>query len=306
MGHSDRVITWHSEPQWTDADGQRILVHAFTGFLDAGSATAQATKTIMSGTSRLLADFDLDEVLDYRSRRPPLTYVNDHFTDVDWPSIALYEVTDDAGRRFLMLTGPEPDYRWQGFIQAVLAMIDRLDVALTVGLSAVPWPTPHTRPVGVTIHGTDPRLLPDEDPMLGTLQVPGHIGGLLELRLGQTGRDAIGIAAQVPHYLSQVDYPRAAITMLTALHDTTGLVIDTDSLLPAAERAEAEIAGQVEQSDEFASVLAALEQQYDQVMAVRKDSVADLPTADEIAAQVEQFLARMDTRGDSDGEDPTN
>lgn len=304
MGHSDRVITWHSDPEWTDSDGQRILVHAFTGFLDAGAATAQATKTIMSGTSRLLADFDLDEVIDYRARRPPLTYVNDHFTEVDWPSIALHEVTDDAGRRFWMLTGPEPDYRWQGFIDAVLAMIDRLDVALTVGLSAVPWPTPHTRPVGVTIHGTDPRLLPDEDPMLGTLQVPGHISGLLELRLGQIGRDAIGIAAQVPHYLSQVDYPRAAITMLTALHDTTGLVIDTDSLLPAAERAEAEIAGQVEQSEEFASVLAALEQQYDQVMAVREDSVADLPTADEIAAQVEQFLARMDTRGDVDGEDP--
>lgn len=302
---SDRVITWHSEPEWTDSDGQRILVHAFTGFLDAGSATAQATKAIMSGTSRLVADFDLDEVLDYRARRPPLTYVNDHFTDVDWPSIALHEVSDDMGRRFMMLTGPEPDYRWQGFITAVLQLIERLDIALTVGLSAVPWPTPHTRPTGVTIHGTDPRLLPEEDPMLGTLQVPGHIGGLLELRLGQAGRDAIGIAAQVPHYLAQVDYPRAAITMLNALRDNTGLTIDSDDLLPAAERAEAEIAGQVEQSEEFATVLAALEQQYDQVMAVRSESVDDLPTADEIAAQVEQFLARMDTRRDGEGEDPT-
>lgn len=300
---SDHVITWHSEPEWTESDGQRILVHAFAGFLDAGSATALATRTIMAGPSRLLADVDLDEVLDYRARRPPLTYVNDHFTDVDWPSIALHEVTDLAGRRFAMLTGPEPDYRWQGFIEAVLGMIDRLDISLTVGLSAVPWPTPHTRPVGVTIHGTDPRLLPDEDPMLGTLQVPGHIGGLLELRLGQAGRDAIGIAAQVPHYLAQVDYPRAAITMLNALRDNTGLAIDAEGLLPAAERAEAEIAVQVEQSEEFAAVLGALEQQYDQVMAVRSESVDDLPTADELAAQVEQFLARMDTRRDIDGED---
>jgi hypothetical protein len=308
MERRDHVITWHSEPQWTDADGQRILIHAFTGFLDAGLATGQATKAIMSRTSRLLAQFDLDEILDYRARRPPLTYVNDHFSDVEWPSIAVHEVTDDAGRRVCVLTGPEPDYRWQGFIDAVLGMIDRFDIELTVGLSAVPWPAPHTRPVGVTIHGTDPRLLPDEDPMLGTLQVPGHIGGLLELRLGQSGRDAIGIAAQVPHYLAQVDYPRAAITMLDALRETTGVTINTEGLQPAADRAEAEISGQLEQSEEFAAVLAALEQQYDQVMSVRQESVAELPTADELAAQVEQFLAHMDatdrdSRTETDGDD---
>ena len=292
------MITWHGEPQWSRADPQRICVHAFTGFLDAGSATDHAVRTMLSGSTRLLAEFDIDEVLDYRARRPPLTYVNDHFTSVDWPMIAVYEVTDLRGRPFLVLTGPEPDYRWQRFIDGVVGMIDRLDVNLTVGLSAVPWPTPHTRPLGVTVHGSDPRLLPQEESLLGTLQVPGHIGGLLELRLGQLGRDVIGISAHVPHYLAQVDFPRAAIVMLDALRDLTGVDVASGDLLPAAERAEAEVAGQVEQSVEFAGVLTALEQQYDQVQALRAEAPADLPSGDEIAAQVEQFLAEMDPDGD--------
>ena len=297
------MITWLDQPQWTD--GPRVLVHAFTGFLDAGLATGHAVRTLLSGSHRVLAEFDVDEVIDFRARRPPLTYVDDHFAEVDWPTIAVHEVTDAVGRVFCLLSGPEPDYRWRRFIDATLGMIADLGVDLTVGLSAVPWPTPHTRPLGVTIHGTDPRLLPGQESLLGTLQVPGHISGLLELRLGEAGRDAIGIAAHVPHYLAQVDYPRAAITMLEALGETTGISIGVDDLQPAAERAEAEVGVQVEQSEEFASVLAALEQQYDQVMAVRSESEQDLPSADEIAAQVEQFLAHMDSRGETEGDEPT-
>lgn len=297
------MITWLDQPEWTD--GSRILVHAFTGFLDAGLATGQAVRTILSGSHRVIAQFDIDEVLDYRARRPPLTYVDDHFAAVEWPSITVHEVTDANGRVFCLLSGPEPDYRWQRFTDVTMGMIEQLGVDLAVGLSAVPWPTPHTRPLGVTIHGTDPRLLPTADSLLGTITVPGHLSGLLELRLGEAGRDAIGIAAHVPHYLAQVDYPRAAITMLEALRDSTGIAIEINDLQPPAERAEAEVAMQVEQSEEFAAVLAALEQQYDQVMAVRGESEQDLPSADEIAAQVEQFLARMDLPSDADGEEST-
>lgn len=295
------MIIWHEQPEWTD--GSRILVHAFTGFLDAGLAVGHAVRAALSGSHRLIAQYDLDEVLDYRARRPPLTFVDDHFAAVEWPSIAVHEVTDANGRVFCLLSGPEPDYRWQAFITATMGMIEQMGVDLTVGLSAVPWPTPHTRPLGVTIHGTDPRLLPTADSLLGTITVPGHLGGLLELRLGEAGRDAIGIAAHVPHYLTQVDYPRAAVTMLDALRESTGIAVSVDDLQPAALRAEAEVAVQVEQSQEFAAVLDALEQQYDQVMAVRSESEQDLPSADEIAAQVEQFLARMDSRSDTDGEE---
>lgn len=295
MRPPSELIDWVAEPSRTP----RTCVYAFTGFLDAGQATAQAIRVLRELPSRLIAQFDTDELLDYRARRPPLVYVEDHFESVEWPSIALHEVDDADGQSFLFLAGPEPDYQWGRFVAATMGAFDRLGVTLSVGLSSVPWPAPHTRPLDVTVHGSDPRLIPDGQVELGTLQVPGHVGGLLELRLGEAGRDCVGIAAHVPHYLAQVDYPRATIAMLEALQRISGLRIPTDDVVPAAERAEAEIALQVEQSEEFASVLGMLEQQYDQAQQLRAQE--DLPSGDEIAAQLEQFLAEMDS--DGEGED---
>jgi CRP-like cAMP-binding protein len=286
-------------------------VHAFTGFLDAGGATAMASRLLQSRDHRLLATFDVDQVLDYRARRPVLTFVTDHFAAVDMPGIALHEVTDADGTPFLLLTGPEPDYQWQRFCDAVVEIVRQTGTTLTVGLSAIPWPAPHTRPLGVTIHGNVPSLVSTPHAIAGNIQVPGHIGGLLELRLGEEGERAIGIATHVPHYLGQFEYPAAAIATLEALSTTTGLVIPVDDLRAPASRAEGEIAQQLQNSEEFVTIVHALEQQYDQLAALRATSTAtsgtsdlapggQVPTADEIAAQVEQFLADMHDRESGD------
>lgn len=180
-----------------------------------------------------------------------------------------------------------------------------------MGLSAIPWPAPHTRPLGVTIHGNASSLVSSPHALAGNIQVPGHIGGLLELRLGEAGEQAIGIATHVPHYLGQFEYPAAAITSIEALCAATGLVLPVDDLRAPASRAEGEIAQQLQNSEEFVTIVHALEQQYDQLAALRgtaapASSGSDLapggqvPSCDEIAAQVEQFLADMHDRESGD------
>jgi predicted ATP-grasp superfamily ATP-dependent carboligase len=299
------LITWFGDP--TPVDGRQVLVHAFTGFLDAGGATAMAARLLQAREHRLLATFDIDQVLDYRARRPVLTFVTDHFAAVDMPQISLFEVTDADGTPFLLLAGPEPDYQWQRFADAVLEVVRATGTRLTVGLSAIPWPAPHTRPLGVTVHGNVPSLVSSPHSLAGNIQVPGHIGGLLELRLGEAGEQAIGIATHVPHYLGQFEYPAAAITMLESLSATTGLAIPVDDLRAPASRAEGEIAQQLQNSEEFVTIVHALEQQYDQLAALRGTAPApaggsdlapggQVPSGDEIAAQVEQFLADMRDR----------
>ncbi len=303
------LVTWYGDP--SPVEGRRVLVHAFTGFLDAAGSTAMAANLLQAREPRLLATFDADEVLDYRARRPVLTYVTDHFAAVDMPQIALHEVSDDAGTPFLLLTGPEPDYQWQRFAAAILDIVRRTGTELTVGLSAIPWPAPHTRPLGVTVHGNVPSLVSNPHPMPGNIQVPGHIGGFLELSLGQAGEQAIGIATHVPHYLSQFEYPTAAIATLEALSSATGLVLPVDSLRAPASRAEGEIAQQLQSNEEFVTIVRALEQQYDQMAALRANQPAagvgselapggEVPSGDEIAAQVEQFLAQMHERESGD------
>ena len=305
------LITWFGDP--TPVEGRHVLVHAFTGFLDAGGATAMAARLLQERDHRLLATVDIDQVLDYRARRPILTFVTDHFAAVDMPQIALYEVTDDSGTPFLLLTGPEPDYQWQRFADAILGVVRETGTRLTVGLSAIPWPAPHTRPLGVTVHGNVPSLVSSPHALAGNIQVPGHIGGLIELRLGEAGEQAIGIATHVPHYLGQFEYPAAAITSIEALSAATGLDLPVDALRAPASRAEGEIAQQLQNSEEFVTIVRALEQQYDQLAALRGTTSSaavgselapggEVPSGDEIAAQVEQFLADMHDRESGDPE----
>ncbi|MEK9736773.1 MAG: PAC2 family protein, partial [Candidatus Nanopelagicales bacterium] len=142
------------------------------------------------------------------------------------------------------------------------------------------------------------------------IQVPGHIGGLIELSLSQAGENAIGIATHVPHYLGQFEYPAAAIAMVEALSQATGLVLPVDDLRAPASRAEGEIAQQLQNNEEFVTIVRALEQQYDQMAALRTGNSAGgaselapegrVASGDEIAAQVEQFLADMHGRESGD------
>ncbi len=287
-----------------------VLVHSLTGFLDAGQAGKLAVDNLLRELDhRTIATFDLDDLFDYRARRPRMTFVSDHFAAVDVPSLELVEVTDLAGAPFLLLHGAEPDHAWQRLTRAVAELVERFGVRLTIGMHAIPWPVPHTRPVEVTAHATDPDLVSGHTPWVGSLEVPGHLAGLIELHLGDTGHRAMGFAAHVPHYLVSAEYPSASLTLLAHVAEAGGLTLPTDDLADAADQALHEITAQIAQNPENAGAVEALEAQYDAVSESRRLqaesgaaegdeplSAADLPTGDELAAAVERFLADMDSR----------
>lgn len=298
----DDLITWHRDVEF---DERPVLLHAFSGFVDAGNGVRIAADHILATLDhKLVATFDSDELIDYRARRPRMSFVVDHFASVELDQIDVHEVTDTAGQRFLLVAGPEPDYQWLRFIGAVKHVVDRFDVRLAVGLSAIPWPTPHTRPIGVTVHGSQPDLVAGPVAPIGEVEVPGHVGAMLELQLGQSGVPSMGVTAQVPHYLVQFAYPRSASTLLAGVAAATGLSLPGDELEPAAHQADLDIAAQVAGNAEFATVVSALEQQYDQQIAAPGYAIAgglagqSLPSADELAAQVEQFLSELPDSGD--------
>jgi proteasome assembly chaperone (PAC2) family protein len=291
------LITWHRDVEF---DERPVLLHAFSGFVDAGNGVRIAADHLLSSLDHtLVATFDSDELIDYRARRPRMSFVVDHFASVELDQIDLHEVTDTAGTRFLLLAGPEPDYQWLRFIGAVKQVTERFDVRLAVGMSAIPWPTPHTRPIGVTVHGSQPELVAGPVAPIGEVEVPGHVGAMLELQLGQDGVPSMGVTAQVPHYLVQFAYPRSATTLLAGVSAATGLSLPADELEPAARQADADIAAQVAGNEEFGTVVAALEQQYDQQISAPGRAIEgglagqSLPSAEELAAQVEQFLSEL-------------
>ncbi len=287
------------------AAGASVLVVALGGFVDAGNTQALLTRHLLTThRSSVLASFDVDQLLDYRGRRPPMIFDRNRWTSYASPSLLLHRVVDRSGTPFLLLAGEEPDYQWERVVAAVLALVRQLGVRLTVSVHGIPMAVPHTRPLGLTGHATDPRLVASFEPAFGKVQVPGSLASLLELRLGQAGHDAVGFAVHVPHYLAAAEYAGAALVGLEALSRATGLNLARRDLEELAERNAAQVARELEDAEEVRGVVTALEQQYDAFMQGRQQpsllatDVSMLPSADEIGAQVEAFLADV---SDDDG-----
>lgn len=296
------------------ADGP-VMVTALDGFLDAGSASGLAVAHLLeSSPGRVVASFEVDEFYDYRARRPPMSFVEDHYSDYEAPRLVVRLMRDDRRAPYLLLTGPEPDVRWEAFAEAVRAVVEHFGVRLTVSMGSVPMAVPHTRPVQVTNHATAKRLLVSENVWQGEIRIPSSAQSLLELRLGEWGHDATGFVAHIPHYVAQFGYPEASSAMLRQIGAVTGLQWDTAALDAAGSARQAEIAAQVADSDEVRAVVAGLEQQYDAFhrddsgygggpnMLESEDGTlpdpADLPTGEELGAQFEQFLAGLDQSDD--------
>ncbi|MET3960215.1 putative ATP-grasp superfamily ATP-dependent carboligase [Marmoricola sp. OAE513] len=290
-----------------------VMVTALDGFLDAGNASALAIGHLLeSSSSRVVASFEVDEFFDYRARRPPMTFLEDHYGDYDAPRLVVRLLHDQANTPYLLLSGPEPDMRWEGFAEAVRQVIEHFDVRLTVSLGSVPMAVPHTRPIQLTNHATSKRLLISSNVWAGEIRIPSSAQSLLELRLGEWGHDATGFVAHIPHYVAQFGYPEAASAMLTQIGAVTGLRWDVSDLDEAADDRRVEIASQVADSDEVRAVVEGLEQQYDafhsgaeNLLDATADALGDalragegLPTGEELGAQFEEFLAGLDQPDD--------
>jgi len=287
--------------------GQRrglVLVHDLAGEFDAAHAGALAGAHLLDALPATeIARFDVDALVDYRGHRPRVTFSGDRYESIASPEITLYALEDDAGAPFLLLHGVEPDFAWERFTAAVLQLVHRLGVTSVVALHAIPMPVPHTRPVTVTAHATRRPLIESYPVYWGEMRLPGSIGALLELRMGEAGIDALGIAAHVPHYLAQATYPAASLTLLEHLEKVTGLTVPTETLREAAETNRTEVDEQIGRSAENTAVVANLEEQFDNFTAAREETGllgngGELPSGEALADELERFLAEQDRKQD--------
>lgn len=279
-----------------------VLVEMLDGFIDAGAARRLAREHLLaSGPSQPVAIFDVDLLHDYRARRPTMMFVEDHWESYEAPTLEIRLLHDDTGAPYLVLCGSEPDVMWERFTAAVTSLVDSLDVRLVIGTNAIPMAVPHTRPIGITAHASRKELIEGYQPWVASVQVPGSAGHLLEHRLAAAGRDAMGFAVHVPHYLAQAAYPPGAEALVRAVGRATGLTLGVGPLEEASREAQQSIAALVAQSEELVELVRALEEQYDAVVADRGTSLteaASLPTADELGAELERFLAERHHKRD--------
>ncbi|WP_263091676.1 proteasome assembly chaperone family protein [Curtobacterium sp. RIT-PI-V] len=281
------------------------LVAGLTGFADAGSAVAQVTTSVLDDLdTQLVAEFDPDVLLDWRARRPVITFEHDHIAAVEPPRLALHLVRDEIGQPFLFLSGYEPDFQWNRFVDAVTGLAARLQVADTTWVQSIPMPVPHTRPISLTVSGTRADLVEQMSVWKPETQAPANVLHLVEHRLTSTGAQVTGLVLLVPHYLSDTEFPDAAVAALSGIAAATGLIFPTDALREAGREFLTRVEEQVAGNAELQRLVGVLEERHDTYMegnpvaSPLTDVDGEVPTADAIAAELERFLADRRTQGD--------
>ena len=280
------------------------LIAALTGFTDAGSTIEQFSNHVFENLQhRVVALFDNDQLLDYRSRRPIMYFEKDHISSYEPSLLALYLVTDEVGQKFLFLHGYEPDFKWEAFTQAVFDLVDIFDVEDFSWVHSIPFPIPHSRPVGVTISGNRRELIERVSEWKPQTQVPGNVLHLLEFRFAEEEFPTVGFVMLVPHYLSDLSYPQSAIRAFEQISSATGLVVPTDSLREAATKFSADLNRKISDNPELAKLVSSLEDGFSSDESSARgpriqSPKTELPSADQIASELEDYLSLRQKQAD--------
>ena len=264
-----------------------VLIAAFDGWVDAGSAATSALEQLLDDAVDI-ATFDPDALFDYRARRPTLQIVDGRLAELTWPELVVRRVRFGE-RDLLVLAGPEPDDRWHAFADDMLDLARRVGVVEWISLGAIPAAVPHTR--DVPILGTtseEGRLRGDIQPgPAGLLRVPAAAISVLEMAMAEGGIPAVGYFAQVPHYVSG-PYPAASVALVQALGRHLGVSLPTGEL--------AEEARQLRTRLDTATALEETTRTYVERLEAMVDEQR-LPSGDDLIGEIERFLREGGTEG---------
>ncbi len=261
---------------------------AFKGWNDAGeSATSAAAFMGASLDASRFATIDPEDFVDFQATRPQVKLVEGKTRRVEWPEWEVYEArVPRAPRDLVILTGPEPSYRWRGFCAQVVELAEALGVQMVVTLGALLADVPHSRPVGVTAYASDPMLVERLSLQAPTYEGPTGITGVLQTACAEAGMPAASLWAAVPHYVAVAPNPKGALAILRRLESLVGVTVDASDLESAAVDYERQVSRAVELDPEVQAFVERLERAADEEEA----SDPPLPSGDVLAREFQRFL----------------
>jgi proteasome assembly chaperone (PAC2) family protein len=264
-----------------------VLLVALEGFVDAGAVASTAGMFLRHRwQSDVVATFDRDALIDFRARRPTVVVDAGRVRRLDWPDLELCAAETEGPHDVLLLLGPEPDMRWEAFCETVTEVCLELGVEVVIGLGAYPAAVPHTRPTSIVkaSNAVAGDLVPEATKIPG-YNGPVGAGTALQVALGDAGIPAVGLWAEVPHYIAQSPHPSAALSMVRLVAATLSTEVDTAELEAAAALHRTQIDEAVTEHPDAAEMVHALEAHVD-----AGGAAEDLPTGDDMAAEIERFL----------------
>ena len=274
------------------------LICVFPGEIDAGGFTEQISDHFETKLSRRnFARFKPDKFVNYRAHRPSFFFDGENYRKYSPPKLNLSLYQDEVGRKFFVLLGFEPDFGWERFVAEVTLIVRELAIEEVLIFQSIPFPVPHTREIGMAVTGNRPDIIERFASWKPRGEVPTTIASLLEYRLIRSGCDVIGFVMLTPHYLAENDVPQVPLKMLEVIGAVTGLVIPSDALRARVPGFFNFVTVLIQRNPELAKMIQVMELGYDQgkFSPLRDPNKAKSTplSADEIAADLEEYLARF-------------
>jgi predicted ATP-grasp superfamily ATP-dependent carboligase len=286
-------LRWERRP-----DGLRApaLVCAFKGWNDAGeSATSALTFLAGSLGAEPFAVIDPEDFVDFQSTRPMVRLVDGVTRRIEWPEFEIHAArVPRAPRDLVLLSGPEPAMRWRGFSKVVVDLAEALGVQLVVLLGALLADVPHSRPVSVSAHASDPALIQRLALQKPTYEGPTGIVGVLHAACAEAGLPAASLWAAVPHYVAVAPNPKGALALLRRLESLVGVTVVATELEDAAVDYERQVSRAVELDPDVQAFVERLERAADEEEG--RPDPGSLPSGDVLAREFQRFLRQQ---GDS-------
>jgi predicted ATP-grasp superfamily ATP-dependent carboligase len=287
-------LIWESRP-----DGLRApaLVCAFTGWNDAGDAASAALRFFgASLNATRFAQIDPEEFFDFQAARPRIQLVDGHTRELQWPSVEIYEArVPRAPRDLVLLSGPEPSFRWRGFTRLIVDLAEALGTQMVVTLGALLADVPHSRPVGITGLSSDATLVERLGLSPTSYEGPTGIVGVLHAACQEAGMPSASLWASVPHYVAAAPNPKAALALVRKLESLVGVTVDAEELEVAATDYERQVSLAVQSDPDVQAFVERLEK----AAAEEEDDVdpTELPSGDVIAREFQRFLRQRGPEG---------
>ena len=278
--------------EWRPELERPVLIAAFTGWNDAAEAASVASATLRdSWKAQRFGAFDAEEFFDYQATRPQIKLVEGVTRTIEWPENHLCATASNleaaGGRGAVLLSGPEPSFRWRSFCAAVIELARELNVELVVTMGALLADVPHSRSVSVAANSQDPALIENLGLSASRYEGPTGITGVLHRACAEGGLPSVSFWASVPHYLPAIPSAPAALALLESLSGLLGVEVDTSDLERGAATYQEQVSAAVSQDSDLASYVRMLEDRFDSQV---DQGPKNLPTGDDLARELESFL----------------
>jgi predicted ATP-grasp superfamily ATP-dependent carboligase len=187
----------------------------------------------------------------------------------------------------VLVQGVEPSLRWRAFSGHIVDLAEALGVQVVVTLGALLGDVPHTRPVAISGHASDPALTERLGMQGSTYEGPTGIVGVLHSACAQAGLPSASLWAGVPHYVAAAANPKAALALVRRVEGLIGVSVDVSELESAAADYERQVGLAVQSDPDIQAFVERLEQAAETDEEVPTEEV---PSGDMLAREFQRFL----------------